>query len=233
MAVPNLPFGVLPPSQLPMVGPAGTNNQQPQPGTNATGFQGFPNFNVPFPYLNLPQQLQASMQTPRNQSYGRFGTGTNPGVGTLPQLPQLPSQAQVPFQPPTGLPQLPGTQSAGSMPTQGAATGFPGLGMPSTSGSGYEQMKAGTLDAIRDMQRARLPQQPSLQQFASTFNSLPTDEQKFVYWNSQPTKGMYDPFVNSLPNFRGWVNDMYNNQSYNGAPLSGLKWDPILGQIRT
>jgi len=241
MAVPNLPFGVLPPSQLPMVAPAGSTGQpMPQPGSNATGFQGFPNFNVPFPYLNLPQQLQASMQTPRDQSYGRFGTGTNPGVGTLPQLPQLPSQAQVPFQPPTGLPQLPGTQppgsvSAGNLPTQGAATGFPGLGMPSTSGSGYEAMKAGTLGQIADMRRARMQtqtaQQPNLQQFASTFNSLPTDAEKFVYWNSQPSKGMYDPFVNSLPDFRGWVNNMFNN--YNGGSLAGAKWDPLLGQIRS
>lgn len=33
----------------------------------------FPNFGVPFPYANLIQQLQASMQNPTPGSYGRWG----------------------------------------------------------------------------------------------------------------------------------------------------------------
>jgi hypothetical protein len=209
-----------------MVNPAGLNNGQMLPNA-PQGFQ-FPNFGVPFPFQNLPAQLAASMQSPQGGQYGRFGASET----------RLPTQAQGNLPPPTtqgpppGTPQLPGTISAGNLPPAGPATGYPGMGMPSTRGGSYEQMKAGTLGQIADMQRSRLPQQPSLQQFASTFNSLPTDAQKFVYWNSQPTKGMYDPFVNSLPNFRGWVNDMYNNQSYNGSPLSGLKWDSVLNRIR-
>ena len=218
-----------------MVNPAGLNNGQMLPNA-PQGFQ-FPNFGVPFPFQNMLAQLAASMQPAQGGQYGRFGAGQT----------QLPPQAQGNLPPPNMQPpagggllggaQPPGSVSAGNLPPAGPATGYPGMGMPSTRGGSYEQMKANTLAPIADMRRARIQaqtaQQPSLQQFASTFNSLPTDAQKFVYWNSQPSKGMYDPFVNSLPNFRGWVNDQFNNGDMNGTPLSGMKWDPVLNRIRT
>lgn len=46
----------------------------------ATNFA-YPNFNVPFPYANLPAQLAASMQAPPQGSYGRWnGTGVTTGA---------------------------------------------------------------------------------------------------------------------------------------------------------
>ena len=69
----------------------------------------FPNFNLPqFPYANMPQQLQASMQTPitNGSQYGRWnGAGLN-GFGLAPSAwpslygYQAPQQGA--FQPPWG-----------------------------------------------------------------------------------------------------------------------------------
>ena len=144
-----------PPMQQPLVNPAGLNGGGSGGGSSAPtapggtsqttpGFQGFPNFQVPFPYPNLPAQLQASMQTPRNQTYGRFGNMPATAQGTPGSLPQLPPQAQgLPQMPPSpaGLPQLP-TQQPGTMNASNLPPG-PGGGMPGftpNQGGSYAQM---------------------------------------------------------------------------------------------
>ena len=219
----------------PLVNPAGLNGggtQPQQPGSNASGFQGFPNFNVPFPYLNLPAQLQASMQTPRNQTYGRFGNMPAPAQGMPGSLPQLPPQAQatLPQLPPSpsGLPQLP-TQQPGTMPASNLPPG-PGGGMPGfapSASTSYNQMKADMLNQLTAGQRQRAQAYansgPSLAQFQQTFGSLPTDAAKFQYWNSLPNNGSgaIDQYLSTVPGFRSWVNEMFNN--YNGGSLAGLR----------
>jgi hypothetical protein len=204
--------GALP--QLPAtIPPAGASPNQPGA---AGGFQGFPNFNVPFPYANLPQQLQASMQMPQGQQqYGRFAGQLPPQAnGQLPpmppNLPQLPQQAQ---------PQ--GAMNASNLPT-GPGGGMPGFA-PSSSQS-YQQMKADTLRQLTAGQRQRAAANtgPSLAEFQQTFNSLP-EADRFVYWNNLPHNGSgeIDKYLSSVPGFRSWVNNMYNN--YNGGSLAGAR----------
>ena len=123
----------------------------------------FPNFNAPFPYQNLIQQLQASMQSPTPGSYGRFGgtglmagapggTGSQPsptplpgavagpgGTYPMPIAPsfvgnnRVPSGAPTPVAPPG--PPLTGTTSVPPSGFNPIAPPAPGMGV-STPGTG-------------------------------------------------------------------------------------------------
>lgn len=99
----------------------------------------FPNFNVPFPYQNLIQQLQASMQSPTPGSYGRFGgTGLMAGTpgGTGSQPPATPPGAVAPSGPTVGPPGFNGPGS-GPLPPPYMPPPVPGnVGPPGFNGPG-------------------------------------------------------------------------------------------------
>jgi hypothetical protein len=103
-------------------------------------------------------------------------------------------------------------------------------GFAPSQGSSYSQMKADTLNQLSAGQRARNQSAgPSLDQFKQTFNSIQDPIQKYMYWNSLPNQGRYDPYTSTIPGFGQWVNDMEYNQTLNGAPVSGQKYS-LLGR---
>ena len=100
----------------------------------------FPNFGVPFPYANLPQQLQASFVPPAQQfsngsQYGRFNGVNNNAFGLFPsQWPSVfgsPVAPPMSFQPPygnngtLGSNQGPGSNPNGPAPATPAQVGQP------------------------------------------------------------------------------------------------------------
>ena len=107
----------------------------------------FPNFGVPFPFQNLPQQLQASFVPPNQQfsngsQYGRWNGVNNNAFGLFPsQFQSVFGSSTAPpmqFQPPwgnnglLGSNQGPGSNPGMSQPQGGAPT--PNGGAPAPSG---------------------------------------------------------------------------------------------------
>ena len=186
----------------------------------------FPNFQVPpgtFPFDNLPQQLQRTFTAMPTASYGRWnGTGVTQGLGY---------PAGINPGPPAGYPQGGGLLGGGPAPNPGGGGGLLGGSPPTPTPQPAPQpahdlgpVIAQRIEAMRQRAQAYQNSGPSLDQFKATFNSLPEAE-RFVYWNSLPGNGAgaIDQYLSTVPGFRSWVNEMFNN--YAGGSLAGKKWD--------
>lgn len=213
MAELGTPRGVLPPI-IPTTTPAGYT---PPSGTGAVqNFSGFPNFPVPFPYQNMPQQLLASMQNKTPGTYQRFGAATTTPAASTGLL-NFPMQTPAPAPSGGGLLNPPGGAGPSSV--------------PSGVGGGMTPNMQSQLSALRAYEAARGYTQPTTPQFnQGLFNGL-NDAQKFVYLNSLP-RGSYDGNASVQP-FMGanWNNIDYNGL-INGIGANQLKWDFTNNQIR-
>ena len=172
----------------------------------------------------LQQMLATSGQQPAQGSYGRFGgngtpVGSPSGGGLLGGAGNSPSVGYTPY----AGPPIPTS-------TNGPANTTPGLS------SIYSQMGAAgmhiTPQTMQQVRAAQVNPGPSVQQFAQTFNGLPTDAARYSYWRSMPNQGKYDAFTSSLPGFGQWVNNMDYNGQVGGVGLNQTKWDPLANAIR-